>query len=444
MFSIIAVDSIRALPINAAYGFALVGILILGGLLFLLPCAFVSAELASLFPQDGGLYIWIREAFGRKTGFIAAWLLWIYNIVWFPTIIAFICATAGSAIYPDIMQHKTALYASMLVLFWIVTFVNLFGIRASSLLSTLGTIFGTLIPIIIIGALGVYWLHSKQPLAINFSLKHILPHDLSNIGLLPSVVFGLVGIEVAASFAGNVKNPQRNFPIAMFISAAVILVTLILGSLTIAMIIPGAKLNLATGVVQAFAILFQTINMPFMTNIMIFLIFIGSIGGLSTWMAGPSRNMMIAAKDGIAPKFISKSNRFGAASNMLIMQAIVFSILCSAYIIFPKFNSAYALLSNMTGELSMLVYMLLFTAAIRLRYSRRNLKRPFKLAGGNTSLWLVAGTALIICILVFIIGFIPPAALHIQHIGIYESLLITIIALTLISGIIIATRAEKK
>ena len=154
--------------------------------------------------------------------------------------------------------------------------------------------------------------------------------------------------------------------------------------------------------------------------------------------------MMIAAQDGIAPKFISKTNKFGAASNMLLLQAIVFSILCCAYLLFPDFNSAYGLLSDMTGELAIIVYILLFTAALRLRYSKRNLKRPFKLAGGNISLWLVAGTALITCIIVFALGFIPPAALHIKQTGIYESLLITIIVLTIASGIMIAGRAQNK
>ncbi|MEO1944487.1 MAG: amino acid permease, partial [Candidatus Thioglobus sp.] len=225
--------------------------------------------------------------------------------------------------------------------------------------------------------------------------------------------------------------------------AAVILATLILGSLTIAMIIPAGQLNLATGVVQSFAILFNKLGCPALTNWMILFIFIGSIGGLSTWMAGPSRNMMIAAKDGVAPKFISKSNRFGAAHNMLLLQAVIFTLLCGAFLLFKNFNSAYGLLSEMTGEISMLVYILLFTAAIRLRYSRANLTRPFQLAGGNASLWLVAGIATITCLCVFIIGFVPPAALQIKQTGLYESMLISVIALSVCSGLWITTRAKK-
>lgn len=444
MFSIIAVDSIRALPINALYGSSLIGLLILGGILFLLPCAFISAELASTWPQDGGLYVWIREAFGTRTGFVAAWLLWIYNIVWFPTIMAFICATAGSAIFPNIMHEKSLLLVSMLVLFWGVTAINCFGIKGSSILSTIGTIIGTLLPILVIIGLGADWLYAKQSTAITVTWSNILPNfsGPNNLGLLPSMIFGLVGIEVSASFASSVKNPNRNFPIAMFLSAAIIIVTMILGSLVIAMILPLKDLNLATGVIQGFSILFNRLNMPYMTNWFIFFIFLGSIGGLSTWMAGPTRNMMIAARDGVAPKIISKANRFGAASNMLIVQGVIFTVLCMVYILFPNFNSAYGLLSDMTGELSILVYLMLFAAAIRLRYSKKDVVRPFKLPGGNLAMWLMAGIAWLVSLFVFAVGFIPPDSLKIVNVARYEMLLIGVIVITIISGVMISLRKK--
>lgn len=441
MLSIIAVDSIRALPINAAYGPELVGVLILGGLLFLLPCAFVSAELASAWPEDGGIYVWIREAFGGRVGFVANWLLWVYNLVWFPTIIAFICATAASAIFPNIMQHKIMLLLSMLVLFWLVTLINLFGVRGTSLLSTLGTIIGTLLPILVIIGLAVKWYYSQPKLAVNLDFANLVPSfNLKNVGLLPSMVFGLVGIEVAASFAGQVKNPRRNFPIAMLLSSVIILASLIFGSLALVLIVPAAKLNLATGVVQGFTILFDHLNMPYMMNWMIFFIFMGSLGGLSTWMAGPSRNMMVAAKDGIAPAFLQKTNRFGAASTMLYCQALVFTIMCSLYVIFPKFNTAYILLSDMTGQLSILVYLFVFAAAIRLRYTQKNKFRAFKVAGGNFGLWLVAGVAWLVCLLVFIVGFFPPSSLNIVNLSLYEVFLVAVIFVALGSGVAIAYR----
>ena len=351
------------------------------------------------------------------------------------------CATVGSALFAHAMQHTFLFFVAMLGLFWLVTAINCLGVRGSSLLSILGTVVGTLTPIIIIIALSAEWFWSGQPLALKLSWTGMLPKfSLDNIGLLPSIVFGLVGIEVSASFAGQVNKPRRNFPIAMFISTGIILTSLILGSLAIIMLVPATQLNLATGIVQSFQILFNHLGMPYMTNLMIFFIFLGSLGGMSTWMAGPSRNMLIAAQDGIAPRFIKQTNRFGAPSNMLCFQGIIFSILCSAYVFFPKFNTAYELLSNMTGQLSILVYLFIFSAAIRLRYSQKNKKRPFQLPGGNPGLWIIAGVAWLTCAAVFVVGFIPPTSLGIVRTGLYESLLIGVISITLLSGLAIAYR----
>jgi amino acid transporter len=446
MFSIIAVDSIRTLPISAEYGAPLVSFYILAGILFLLPCAFVSAELASTWPEDGGLYIWIRNAFGKKFGFMSAWLLWVYNIIWFPTLVAFICATAGAAFMPNIMQHKIILLSAMLAMFWTVTLINYFGIKWSSLMSTLGVLIGTLLPMIIIIALGIYWFSSNKPMAITITLKSLLPNlnSMHNLGLLTGVLFGLMGIEVSSSFAGDVENPQKNFPRAMFISAAIILATLIFGSLTVAMIVPVTELNLATGVVQAFQIILDKLHMLALLDWVVFFIFIGSLGGLSTWMAGPSKNMMIAAQDDAAPKFASKTNRFGAASNMLFTQAIVFTILCSIYMIFPKFNSAYLLLSNISSQLAIIVYLLLFSAAIKLRYSKPEVPRPFKVPGGMTGMWLIAGIAFISMVAVFIMGFLPPASMAIVKIKLYETMLMGGVAIVIALGLIIAATNNKQ
>lgn len=181
-----------------------------------------------------------------------------------------------------------------------------------------------------------------------------------------------------------------------------------------------------------------------MANGMLVLIFLGSLGGLSTWMAGPTRNMMIAAKDGVAPRMVRKTNRFGAASNMLLLQAVFFTILCSAYVFFPSFNSAYGLLSDMTGELSILVYILLFSAVIRLRYTKRDVERPFQLPGGNVTIWLVAGMAFVTCVAVFILGFIPPASLKLVNPLAYVVGLIIVVSGVVLSGVLIATRKQAR
>lgn len=89
MINVIAVNSLRGIPMGAHYGIALIFIYVLIGFAFFIPSALVSAELATAWPQTGGIYVWIREAFGVPVGFIVSWVQWAYNVCWYPTILSF-------------------------------------------------------------------------------------------------------------------------------------------------------------------------------------------------------------------------------------------------------------------------------------------------------------------------------------------------------------------
>ncbi|NDA63836.1 MAG: amino acid permease, partial [Chitinophagia bacterium] len=101
MITVGSVDSIRNLPTTAIFGAQLVAFFIFGALFFLLPTALVSAELAAGLPREGGIYVWVRRAFGKRMGFLAIWLQWAENVIWYPTLLSFLAATFGYLIAPD-------------------------------------------------------------------------------------------------------------------------------------------------------------------------------------------------------------------------------------------------------------------------------------------------------------------------------------------------------
>ena len=105
MITVGSVDSIRNLPATALFGSQLIAFFLLGALFFLIPTALVSAELASGWPKQGGIYIWVREAFGKRVGFLAIWLQWIENVIWYPTILSFVAGTVGYLIDPALAQN---------------------------------------------------------------------------------------------------------------------------------------------------------------------------------------------------------------------------------------------------------------------------------------------------------------------------------------------------
>ena len=180
MINVIAVDNLRTLPISAKLGLPLVFFYVVAALAYFIPVALVAAELASAFPQTGGIYIWVREAFGKSSAFVTIWLQWIYNVVWYPTILIFIAETFAYLFDPNYANNKIYLFSTVVILFWLFTLLNCFGMKLSTLISIIGATIGTLVPMIGICLLGAVWLIQGHPIAIG-DTNHWLP-DFSSLG----------------------------------------------------------------------------------------------------------------------------------------------------------------------------------------------------------------------------------------------------------------------
>ncbi len=424
MINVIAVDSLRTLPISAKLGYSLVFYYSVAALAFFIPIALVAAELATAYPDTGGLYVWVREAFGRRAGFITIWLQWIYNVVWYPTILAFIAATLSYLFAPQLAHSKVYLIFTALGFFWLFTLFNCFGMRLSSLVSIVAANFGTLIPMIGIIILAGIWLLQGKPVTFTKPLSFFPDFSsINNLSLFAGVLFGLIGMEMSAVHAGDVKDPQRDYPRAIFYSTLIIFATLVFGSLAIVMVVPSDQISVITGLIDAYPIFFQTLNVPWMTPIIVFLIILGGLGCMSAWIIGPTKGLLIAAQDGSLPSFLAKTNRHGAPLAILIVQGMIFSLLCSAFLLFESINASYWLLSALSAQMALLAYILMFSAAIKLRYSRPKQPRAYKIPGGNGVMWLVAGTGILCCLTAILISFAPPTQIPINNVFLFESYL---------------------
>jgi amino acid transporter len=413
------------LPFSAHYGFSLLFFYLVAGVLFFLPVSFVAAELATAWPKTGGIYIWVKEAFGRRLGFLTIWLQWIYNIVWYPTILAFLVSTLIYVISPEVTKSKYALFFIITSTFWLTTLVNCFGMKVSSLVSALGAVVGTLLPIFFIIALAVYWLYSGGTSHLDISWNAFWPkiNSLQNLVFFSAILFGLVGMEMSAVHAGEVKKPKRDYPVAVFYSTIIIFSTLVLGSLAIAMVVPSAELNYMTGLMEAFNAFFKAYHMAWLTPITALLIILGGVCMVSTWVIGPAKGLMVAAEDGVLPDFMSRRNRFGAPYNLLLTQAIIVTLLSLLFVFADDLTESYWLLSDLTAQLALLAYVLMFSAAICLRYKKSEVTRPYRVPGPN---WVFYGLCLMgLCTSLFVIvlGFVPPSNIKVSNLFFYEGFL---------------------
>ena len=444
MINVIAVDSLRTLPMSAKLGLPLVSYYLVAAIAFFIPVALVAAELATAYPNTGGLYVWVREAFGRRAGFITIWLQWIYNVVWYPTILAFIAATLSYLFAPQLANNKVYLLTTALSLFWLFTLLNCFGMKISSIVSVIGASIGTILPMVGISLLGALWLFQDRPLTVDLPSTWLPDFSsIGNLALFSAILFGLIGVEMSAVHAEEVKNPQRDYPRAILYSTVLILATLVLGSLAIVIVVPNEKLSVVSGLIDAYAVFFNTYHMPWMTKLIAILIVLGGVSGVSAWIIGPTKGLLVSARDGSLPDVFSRVNRYGSPVAILVTQGIIFSLLSSVFILLDSINAAYWLLSDLSAQMALLVYIFMFAAAIKLRYSQPNQPRSYKIPGGNFVMWLVAGIGIICCLAAMVIGFVPPTQIPIGNLFFFEGFLISGLFLFVVLPWIFAKKHEE-
>ncbi len=314
----------------------------------------------------------------------------------------------------------------IIAMFTLSTLANNFGMKLSSLVSTLSAIIGTIIPMIVIICLGIAWVKSSRSIAIEPTLSSFIPTTLNNnnIAFLVVVFFSLMGFEMSSVHAGDVKQPKKDFPRALLYSSLIVMLTMILASAAIAIVVPKSDLNIVSGLDQAFGLFLNSFHLKWVLPIVIVFMILGGFGGMSAWVIGPSKGLMIAAQDNCAPAFFGRTSKNGTPTSMLWAQWAVVVVLCCLFVFFKSFNTWYWILSDLTAQLALLFYVLMFAASIRLRYLTPKKVDTFRIPGGHIGIWVTGVVGILACIFAIIVGLIPPTAMHILHVGWYEAILI--------------------
>ncbi len=405
-----AIDSIRNLPSSALFGSALIFFFIFAAVIFLIPVSLVSAELAATFPEKGGVYHWIRQAFGEKWAMLAIWLQWINTMVWYPTILAFIGGTAAYLIDPALSQSRGFLAFFSIGVFWTITLVNLRGIHFSTRVNNVCAMVGTVIPLLFLIGLGCFWFFHGNLLQITLNTASIFPSlkDTNNWLSLIAIMASFLGMELSGVHVNDIHHPQRNFPRAVFCSAGFILVTMILGSLAIAFVIPSQEINLVAGVMQVFSRFFEEFGLSGLTPVLAVCIVLGTMGGIINWLISPAKGLLHAAEFGFLPPLFRKKNANGVATSILLAQAILVSLLSLLFFYVPSVNGFYWFLTALSTELYMIMYIMVFCAALFLHHSYRNRPKVFKIPGKNLGMWFVCLLGLFGATLTISVSFFPP------------------------------------
>ncbi|MCB1109298.1 MAG: amino acid permease, partial [Chlamydiia bacterium] len=300
MFNVSLMASLRNLPLVSELGLSALFFFTVVGIGFLIPAALVSAELATGWPKSGGIYIWVREAFGDKWGFFAIWMQWIHNVTWFPAILSFVAATLAYIFNPELASSKIFILCVVLSVFWGMTLFNYLGIKLSSLFSTVGVIAGTIIPGLLFIFLGISWVASNQPSFLTISWDAFIPDlgDPQNLVFMGGLFLAFAGLEVSAAYAGEVKDPQKNYPRAIIIAALITFFLFMLGSLSIAVVIPKSEISLVSGLMEAFQLFLVNYNLAWFVPILALLLVFGAVAEVNSWIIGPVKALYTTSLHG--------------------------------------------------------------------------------------------------------------------------------------------------
>ena len=415
---ITTVLSLRGLSSQAEFGYTSIFWYILAAIVFLIPFSLVCAELASTYTKSGGLFRWCAEAFGPRWGWAAMYMEWMVVLIWFPAVLMFAAVALAYVFWPQsfdasLASNKIYTICILLGVFWLSTFNTFRGIKSANKLSTLGGLFGTIIPgaiLIILGVIyictgGHNWINTTQPFWPDF--KHY-----ETIVLAASIFLFYGGMEMQAVHVNNMPNPAKTFPKSVFLAVIIILVIFIAGTLAIGFVEPAKDINLLASLLYAYNQLWAHLGVPWLGNVLALFITFGVIGQVSVIIAGPSTGILAVGKSGYLPKSLQKTNKNGIQVPLLWIQGIVVTILSLVLVILPSVESAYQILSQMSTILYLIMAIVIYMAFIRLRRTEPNVKRGFRVPGGKFVECLIGIVGILGAICATVISFFPPSQIN--------------------------------
>jgi amino acid transporter len=445
--NIVAVVGLRWIARSARVGAPSVPLWVLACVLFFIPLALALIELSSRHPEQGGIYAWVRRAFGPLHGFIVGWCLWVNNLFYFPSLLLFAAANFALVIGPSLGYGAAALsgaegvglltaeasaqtvspadladnrlYSVVFVLgfLWFCTAVNIIGLQAGKWVQNVGSFATWIPPILLIGCGAIAFATFGS--ATSFAPAELVPqYDLlTTLSLWSSMCFAFSGFEIASMVGQEVKDPRRNIPRGIIIAGVAVTGIYILSSSSVLVAVPASELAERSGIADAVELTTGRLGLAGMGALTGLLLVVGAIGGTNSWVAGAARVPFAAGVDSVLPSAFGRlHDRYRTPHVALVVQGIAASVLFLASVFSSiggeqtSIQESYDILVNLTILIYFVPYLYLFAAWIRLRQSDTlsSGKDVMTISGGMSGVWLVAGCGFAATLIAIGLVFVPP------------------------------------
>src|SRR5215471_17646421 len=305
LFNIAAVLGPRWIAAAAHNGTSSISLWALAAVFFFFPTTLVITELSTRYPAEGGLYVWTREAFGDFHGFVAGWSYWVYSFFYFPGLLVASTAMAayiGGAARGHLANDRGFLLTGSLLLLAVAVGMNIVGLNIGKWLQNAGGV-GTYAPLLIlVGIAAVVFLRNGSQTHISW--RSTLPvWNWDTVNFWSNIAFAFTGMELVCAMSDEVRDPQKTFPRAIYVSALLIAAIYIVATVALLVVLPDEKVDVRTGVFQAITAGSTTIGLAWFGILAALLVTVGNAGGVGATVAGVARVPFVAGIDRYLPSF---------------------------------------------------------------------------------------------------------------------------------------------
>lgn len=409
LFTVSAILLADTLAAAASVGASSVSWWLILGVLFFVPFAMICAEMGCAYPEQGGIYAWIRDAFGGRWASRATWCYWVNTAVWIPAIYILFAGVYAQMFAPDLSM---AWQIGMgIVLTWIAVAMNVVTLDLGKWVPNIGAIIKVAIFVAIIVGAGFHILDSGMANPLTFDTMK--PDWSSSAQYIPAIIYGMLGFELVSAGSDEMKDPARDVPRAIFISGTIIIALYILGTIAVLAAIPAGEINLVEGLIDTLDLFFggSALGSALVLGLGIGALFTFFSNGV-TWAMGCNRAAAEAAQEGELPRVLGiEDAKRGTPIGAAVLMGLVSTLCLVLYGFMSGSNEdLFWSLFAFSAVIFLLPYQGMMLAFLKMRRVDADHPRPYRVPGGSGAARLAAGLCMVVlAISIFLFLYTPDA-----------------------------------
>ncbi len=389
LFSVSAILVADTVGASAAMGVQGLGFWVALGLLFFIPYGFVTAELGSAWPDEGGIYVWVKEAFGPGWGTVTSWLYWVNVALWAPSVFVLFIGSLEVAFGVDVTPFWEAVIVIAMV--WAIVLIGILPLSWSKFVPNLSAAVKVVV-LVGLGVMGAAYA-IQNGLANSFALDQWVPAwNTDSLSFLPIIIYSYMGFELMSAAGGAIKEPRRDVPRMIVLAGAAILLVYTFATFGILAAIPVEDVSIVTGIVDSLQLSFDAVlgGYGWLFDVAVVGLLFTFFGNMVTWSIGANQTIGATGLDKTAPGVFGHVNaRFGTPDYAFVLMGVIATaITVVAYALDPDQANVFWTLFALSSIVFLLPYLLMFPALLVLRAKQPDKPRPYVVPGGAAGAWI--------------------------------------------------------